>query len=190
MSLSKDVAHSRAGDDFQRAPTHPNSEGNLCMGGREGGREGRTERERGREGGREGGRDGGREGGMEGGREGGMEGGRSRVRLQIHTYPTPFAVQQTQTHTHTHTHTHTQTHSLTKILPSPDVHLRVIFPNVYKPLSVHNKQASSYHRCPAGDSRRNHACMWPLDPGWTLLYMYKTTGNKRSSTCALALHDC
>ena len=57
MSLSEDMAYTRAGDDFHGSTTHPCSKGDLCMEGgegREGGREGKEEgRERGREEGRE-----------------------------------------------------------------------------------------------------------------------------------------
>ena len=65
VSLSEDMAHTRAGDDFHGSPTHPCSKGDLCM---EGGQ--------GREGGWEGGRERGRERGREGEREEGRERGR------------------------------------------------------------------------------------------------------------------
>ena len=53
-------------------------------------------------------------------------------------------------HTHTHVTTHNaHVHTLTKILPSPDIHLHVILSSVNEPLFVHNKQSPCYHWRPA-----------------------------------------
>ena len=65
MSLSEDMAHTRARDDFHGSATHPCSKGDLCMGRRR----------------REGGREGGRGGGREGGRGESEEGRREQAKL-------------------------------------------------------------------------------------------------------------
>ena len=41
-----------------------------------------------------------------------------------------------------------QNQRLTKVLPAPDVHVRVIFPQVVEPGFVHHKEPSSYDGSP------------------------------------------